>query len=70
MERLLKALHVLHIHVFLAPLSFCDMVQVAQVYANKYQGGIAVGEGTHNPGTTVNLAIKVLNDVVCTEGQS
>ncbi len=43
---------------------------MAQVDANKHQGGIAVGEGAHNLGTPANLAVQVLNDVVCTEGQS
>lgn len=37
---------------------------VAQVDTDKHQGGGAIGEGTHNPGTPADLAIEAFNDVV------
>src|SRR5699024_3139631 len=51
-----------HVHILLvSPLGACDM---AQAGADEHQGGVAVGEGTHNPGTPPDLAVEALNDVV------
>ena len=45
-----------HIHVLLVtPLGACAM---AQAGADKHQGGIAIGEGTHNPGAPADLAVQ------------
>ena len=50
-----SGLQMLHVHVFLvAPLGACDM---AQAGADEHQSGVAVGEGTHNPGTPPDLAV-------------
>ena len=55
-------LQVLHVHVFLfAPLSACD---IAQAGADEHQGGVAVGEGSHNPGPPPDLTVQAFNDVV------
>ena len=46
-----SGLQVLHVHVLLvSPLGACDM---AQAGADEHQGGVAVGEGSHNPGPRV-----------------
>ena len=37
---------------------------MAQAGADEHQGGIAVGEGSHNPGTPSNFAVEAFNDVV------
>ena len=50
-------LQVLHVHVFLvAPLSACDM---AQAGADEHQGGVAIGEGTHDPGGQSQILCKL-----------
>ena len=37
---------------------------MAQAGADEHQGGVAIGEGTHNPGTPSDLAVEAFNDVV------
>ena len=52
----------LHVHVFLAaPLSACDM---AQAGADEHQRGIAVGESADYSGSSPDLPVQALNDVV------
>ena len=52
----------LHVHVFLAaPLSACDM---AQAGADEHKRGIAVGEGSNYFGSSLDLAVQALNDIV------
>ena len=57
-----EVFQVLHAHVLLvSPLGACDM---AQAGADQHQRGIAVGEGTNHPGTSPDLLVQALNDVV------
>ena len=36
---------------------------MAQAGADEHQGGIAIGEGTHNPGAPANLAVQIFRAV-------
>ena len=57
-----SGLQVLHVHVLLVtPLGACDM---AQAGADEHQGGVAIGEGTHDPGAPADLAVQAFHDVV------
>ena len=51
-----------HVHILLVtPLGACDM---AQAGADEHQGGVAIREGTHDPGAPADLAIQAFHDVV------
>ena len=51
-----SGLQVPHVHVLLVtPLGAYDM---AQAGVDEYQGGVAIGEGTHNPGAPADLAVQ------------
>ena len=51
-----------HVHVLpVTPLGACDM---AQAGADEHQGGVAIREGTHDPGAPADLAIQAFHDVV------
>ena len=51
-----------HVHILLVtPLGACDM---AQAGADEHHGGVAIGEGTHDPGAPADLAVQAFHDVV------
>ena len=57
-----SGLQALHVQVLLVtPLGACDM---AQAGADEHHGGVAIGEGTHDPGAPADLAIQAFHDVV------
>ena len=62
MEGSENGLQMPHVHVFLVtPLGACDM---AQAGADEHRGGVAIGEGTYDPGASADLAVQAFHDVV------
>ena len=56
------SLQVLHVHVFLvAPLGAGHM---AQAGTDQHEGGVAIREGAHHPGSAADLPVEPLNNVV------
>ena len=56
------SLQMLHVHVlFIAPLG---AGHIAQAGTDQHEGGVAIREGAHHPGSAADFPVEPLNNVV------